>query len=94
MYTFTARGPSEGLFLAKQALEKEGKPIDTRNGTALEFDSPVLIHYTHPKERVIFYQERDANPFFHLMEALWMLAGRRDVKFVDKFNGRIKKCQR
>jgi thymidylate synthase len=90
MYTFTARGPSEGLFLAKQALEKGGKPIDTRNGTALEFDSPVLIHYTHPKERVIFYKERDANPFFHLMEALWMLAGRRDVKFVDKFNGRIK----
>ena len=63
MYTFTARGPSEGLFLAKQALEKGGQPIDTRNGTALEFDSPVLIHYTHPKERVIFTKNETLIPF-------------------------------
>jgi thymidylate synthase len=27
----------------------------------------------------MFWPERDANPFFHLYEALWMLAGRNDV---------------
>jgi hypothetical protein len=28
---------------------------------------------------VLFHPERDANPFFHLYESLWMLAGRNDV---------------
>lgn len=29
----------------------------------------------------MFWAERDANPFFHLLEAIWMLAGRNDTKF-------------
>jgi hypothetical protein len=29
----------------------------------------------------VFWPERDANPFFHLLEALWMLDGRNDVAF-------------
>ena len=32
-----------------------------------------------PCERVLLYPERNANPFFHLYESLWMLAGRNDV---------------
>jgi hypothetical protein len=35
---------------------------------------------------VLFNEVRDANPFFHLFEALWILAGRRDVAFLKKFN--------
>lgn len=51
----------------------------SRNGPVLMIEEPVTITYTHPKERVLFNQARDANPFFHLYEALWMLAGRNDV---------------
>lgn len=51
----------------------------SRNGPVLMVDEPVTITYTHPKERVLFNQARDANPFFHLYESLWMLAGRNDV---------------
>lgn len=51
----------------------------TRNGFVFQVDEPMLITYSHPKERVLFNQERDANPFFMLYEALWMLAGRNDV---------------
>lgn len=54
----------------------------SRNGPVLRIDEPVLITYTHPKERVLFNSARDANPFFHLYEALWMLAGRNDVASV------------
>lgn len=51
----------------------------SRNGPVLMIDEPVIATYTHPRERVLFNSARDANPFFHLYEALWMLAGRNDV---------------
>lgn len=62
------------------------RPVDegisrasSRNGPVMYIQEPVTITYTHPKERVLFNQARDANPHFHLYEALWMLAGRNDV---------------
>lgn len=51
----------------------------SRNGPVLVIDEPVIITYSHPTERVLLLSSRDANPFFHLYEALWMLAGQRDV---------------
>ena len=87
MRTFYTRGVSEALFLGVQALKEEHIEVETRNGTALEFPTPVCTTYTHPLERVLFYPERDANPFFHLMESFWMLAGRNDVEWISKFNG-------
>jgi thymidylate synthase len=38
-----------------------------------------------PTERVIFWPKRDANPFFHLYESLWMLAGRNDLKPLQRY---------
>jgi thymidylate synthase len=89
MQTFYTRNVSEALFLGLQALKAHHREVETRNGLALEFLTPVCTTYTHPKERVLFYPERDANPFFHLMESFWMLAGRNDVEWISKFNGRI-----
>jgi len=89
MQSIYARGVSEALFLGKQALEESGREVQTRNGIALEFPTPVVTTYTHSRERVLFYKERDANPFFHLMESFWMLAGRNDVDWISQFNGRI-----
>lgn len=51
----------------------------SRNGPVLMIDEPATVTYTHPRERVLFNAARDANPFFHMYEALWMLAGRNDV---------------
>lgn len=89
MQSINARGVSEALYLAKQGIESNGIEVQTRNGLALEFPTPVTTTYTHSRERVLFYHERDANPYFHLMESLWMLAGRNDVKWISQFNGRI-----
>jgi hypothetical protein len=89
MQTFYTRNVSEALFIGLQALKSHHREVMTRNGVALEFHTPVCTTYTHPKERVLFYPERDANPFFHLMESFWMLAGRNDVEWISKFNGRI-----
>jgi len=61
----------------------------SRQGGVLRVDGPVTITYSHPRERVLFNAARDANPFFHLYHALWLLAGRNDVAapayYVKKF---------
>ncbi len=65
------------------------KPERTRNGPALVFPDIVTTIYKKPAERVLFHAGRDANPIFHLMESIWMLAGRDDVKFLTQFNRRM-----
>jgi hypothetical protein len=65
------------------------KPEQTRNGPAVVYPEPVTTTYTCPWERVLFHQGRDANPIFHLMESVWMLAGRNDVSFLTHFNRRM-----
>jgi hypothetical protein len=39
---------------------------------------------------VLFDPIRDANPFFHFMEAIWMLAGDQNVAFPAKYASQIK----
>jgi thymidylate synthase len=62
----------------------------SRNGKVLMIDEPVTITYSHPRERVLFNQARDCNPFFHLYEALWMLAGRNDVAPLAYYASKMK----
>ena len=67
-----------------QALDRAEELIvlQSRNGPVKRLPSPVCTTYYYPCERVLFNVSRDANPFFHLLESLWMLAGRNDVGFV------------
>jgi thymidylate synthase len=51
----------------------------SRVGNVLMFTEPVTVTYQEPTEKVLFNEARDANPFFHLYEAMWMLAGRNDL---------------
>jgi len=89
MKVISARNVSEALLLGLQALKAEGVNRDSRNGPVTLFPGSVTTTYAHPEERVLFYPERDANPYFHFMESLWMLAGRRDVAWVSQFAGSI-----
>lgn len=66
-----------------------GEPVNTRNGPAMRIPEPVLTQVDLPTERVLFHKGRDANPIFHLLESIWMLAGRRDVEFLQRFNSKI-----
>ncbi len=65
------------------------EPEQTRNGPAIVHPELVTTVYTCPAERVLFHGGRDANPIFHLMESIWMLAGRNDVGFLTLFNKRM-----
>jgi hypothetical protein len=83
------RNVHEGLPKALHNLAIHGKLRGSRNGDVYEMQEPVTTVFLNPLERVIFYPERDANPFFHFFEALWMLAGRNDVAFVKQFVQRM-----
>lgn len=58
---------------------------DSRAGRVLASPFPVTTVYARPQERVLFAPIRDANPFFHLVEAVWMLAGRSDTLVLDQY---------
>jgi hypothetical protein len=62
-----------------------GTQESSRNGTVLVAPGPVCTTYYRPTERVLFSPMRDANPFFHLFESLWMLAGRNDLAYPLRF---------
>lgn len=51
----------------------------SRVGEVCMIEEPVIITYASPMRKVLFNQARDANPFFHLFESMWMLAGRNDL---------------
>lgn len=63
-----------------------GDKEPSRNGEVITLPEPVLIEYLNPRERVLFDPSRDANPFFHFMEAIWMLAGEKAATWPVKFN--------
>lgn len=62
----------------------------SRYGDTLRLKYPVTWGYVMPEECVLMNHVRDANPFFHMYEALWMLAGSDDVHAVAQFCSRMK----
>lgn len=85
MRVITARNVQSALYFGLELFRRVGELKDSRNGQVIVVPGPVTTHYTRPRERVLFWPQRDANPFFHFFESLWMLAGRDDVAFVSQF---------
>ena len=63
--------------------------LSTRGERRVKLAVPVSTLYKYPRERVLFDETRDANPFFHFMEALWILAGRNDVTWLSQWLAKI-----
>lgn len=89
MRVIEARNVHVALAQGIHHLLKDGEDSGSRNGDVLVSPAPVCTVYHSPLERVLFGATRDANPFFHLMESLWMLAGRNDLAFPQQFNKRF-----
>jgi thymidylate synthase len=74
-------------------LVQHGRVEQTRAGKVLVMPEPVTSVYRKPRQRVLFNRTRDANPFFHVYEAMWMLAGKQDAGplniFVKDFGARF-----
>jgi thymidylate synthase len=86
-------GVNDLYYNGLELLRLRGQKEETRNGPALVYPTPVTTVYRDPRQRVLFDAKRNANPFFHLYESLWMLAGRYDANglnvFVSNFGQRF-----
>lgn len=87
--TISVPNVEAALYEGLTALKDNHFLEESRNGGVAVFPGPVVTEYLYPWQRVVFNDARNANPFFHFMEALWMLAGRNDVVFLSQFNKRI-----
>ncbi len=90
MKTLRVRNVHEALPNAIDLLMSWGIPRETRNGKVWQCPEPVTTVYENPRERVIFWPERNANPFFHFYESLWMLAGRNDLHPLERIVKRMR----
>lgn len=62
--------------------------LPSRAGDVIEL-GPVTTVYRQPCQRVLWDAARDCNPFFHLFESIWMLAGMNDVASLTDYNKRM-----
>lgn len=90
MIVLDVRNVHEALRRSIAEILPNAVPAETRNGRALVAPAPVVTVYRRPVERVLFGEARDANPFFHLVEALWMLNGSRDLATLERYVGQIR----
>lgn len=90
MAEIRARNVQEAYVQGVALVRQRGRWEETRNGRALAVPEPVMTTYERPLERFLLDPVRDANPFFHIMESLWMLSGRNDVDSLEPFNRGLK----
>ena len=90
MYLVFGRNVNEAYTIGLNMLIDKGWSESSRMGDVVSMTGPVTTRYEKPCERVLFNAVRDANPFFHFMEGLWMLAGRRDVEWIERYNNTFK----
>lgn len=84
MFRFTVENVREALPRGIMLLLRHGEVQDSRNGPVIAYpEGPVATIYRSPAQRVLLSPVRNANPFFHLVEAMWMLAGREDAAPLD-----------
>lgn len=90
MHVIRVRNVQGALPEMLRHLSVDGVQDGSRYGDVIVAPTPVTTVYAGPLERVIFWAQRDANPFFHLMEALYLLAGRRDVEWLAQYNSKMR----
>ena len=90
MKVINCRNVNDGFIKGMDLLgQHRGNLRFSRAGEVIEVPEPVATVYQNSRERVLFEDVRKANPFFHLMESLWMLGGANDLEYVKVYNKRM-----
>ena len=87
--TITGQNVTVCLESALYYMRHSGVRANSRNGPVLRAPVPVISTYFNPRQRLVFDPTRDANNVFHLMEAIWMLAGEDNVQWLLPFNSKF-----
>lgn len=90
MYNLRVRNVEEALDRGLKYLDVHGVETPSRGGQIKALAEPACTTYQFPMQRVVLNEGRDAHPFFHFFEALWMLDGRNDADFVAQFLPRMR----
>jgi len=83
MHVIEVENVEQALREGIRLLHYFGVAQESRAGKVIVANSPVTTVYRNPTQRVLLNADRDANPFFHFLESLWMLGGRNDVDYMD-----------
>lgn len=89
MIVLKVRNVHEALPRGLELFRQHGIKRNSRNGEVLQLPEPLVTVYSHPRERVLFHPWRDANPFFHFYESLWMLSGCNRVEPLTRYVKRM-----
>lgn len=79
MHIIQANSVNDALAAGINYILRYGEESDSRNGEVYVSPVPVTTLTVRPRWRVLSIPGRNENPFFHFVESLWMLAGRRDL---------------
>lgn len=80
---------NEDYFRIHNHVYTKGKQVDSRNGLTHEVLS-FKTTINKPVQRCVGGYGRNMNVFFLLAEALWIYAGKRDLKFLEIFNSNMR----
>ena len=58
---------------------------ESRAGKVRALAEPLCVKSQWPTRRVLFNKGRNANPYFHFFEALWILRGEKNAEFPSRF---------
>lgn len=86
MFHIQADNIDELYFETLWALEVDNLEEQTRGGRVLSIPEPVIWELTNPRNRVLINPVRDANPFFHVMEFIWMMSGEGKIEWITQFS--------
>lgn len=89
MYDVQATSAADAFHEIMWKMRVVGKTEESRNGPVVVVPGPFHFNLINPTRRVLMCPIRNANPFFHLMETVWILAGDDNIRWLSQFNKRI-----
>jgi len=67
-----------------RGIQQNGDIVVSRGMETKEI-RPAMFIFNKPKERFLTCQGRNIHPFFQVLESIWILGGRGDVKWISKY---------
>lgn len=83
MFTIEAENVCRALPQGIQLLRDHGEWSSSRAGDVIVLPKPLMTELRQPWQKVLFSPLRNANPYFHLVESVWMLAGDNAVEVLS-----------
>ena len=70
-------------------MKMRGKLEPSRNGNVLSLQEPLTVTVDNPRYRINVDPIRRCNPFFHVMEFVWMMSASNTPEWISTFNKRF-----